>query len=85
MERRHHSKPHPARSREQWRTLGEPPYGWYRRYGPSANARRRVVEEGGFLYDSDAYSDELPYDVLVGGRPHLVVPCGLSTNDVKQA
>ena len=49
------------------------------------NTRRRVVEEGGFLYDSDAYSDELPYDALVGGHPHLVVPYGLSTNDVKQA
>jgi allantoinase len=67
------------------RTLGERPYGWYCRYGPSVNTRRLVVEEGGFLYDSDAYNDELPYYVLVAGKPHLVVPYGLSTNDVKLA
>jgi len=67
------------------RTLGERPYGWYCRYGPSVNTRRLLVEEGGFLYDSDAYNDELPYYVSVGGKLHLVVPYGLSTNDAKQA
>ena len=40
--------------------VGVRPVGWY--VGtPSANTRRLVVEEGGFLYDSDAYNDELPY------------------------
>jgi len=67
------------------RTLGERPLGWYCRYGPSVNTRRLVVEEGGFLYDSDAYNDELPYYVLVGGKPHLVVPYGLTNNDTKLA
>ena len=67
------------------RTVGERPHGWYCRYGPSVNTRRLLVEEGGFLYDSDAYNDELPYYVLVGGKPHLVVPYGLSTNDIKLA
>jgi len=66
------------------RTLGERPHGWYCRYGPSVNTRRLLVEEGGFLYDSDTYNDELPYYVSVGGKPHLVVPYGLSTNDAKQ-
>ena len=33
----------------------------------SENTRRLVVEEGGFLYDSDDYADELPYWVEVGG------------------
>jgi peptidoglycan/xylan/chitin deacetylase (PgdA/CDA1 family) len=42
-----------------------------------------VVEEGGFLYDSDAYNDELPYWVTVAGKPHLVVPYGLVNNDAK--
>ena len=42
------------------RLTGTRPIGWY--IGtPSANTRRLVVEEGGFLYDSDAYNDELPY------------------------
>jgi len=66
-------------------TSGERPLGWYCRYGPSVNTRRLLVEEGGFLYDSDAYNDELPYWVEVGGRAHLVVPYSLGPNDVKFA
>jgi putative urate catabolism protein len=65
------------------RHLGERPYGWYCRYGPSLNTRRLLVEEGGFLYDSDTYNDELPYWVRVGGKPHLVIPYTLSNNDAK--
>ena len=34
----------------------------------SPNTRRLVVEEGGFLYDADAYNDDLPY-WDGGGRP----------------
>ncbi len=64
-------------------TVGERPLGWYCRSGPSVNTRRLLVEEGGFLYDSDAYDDELPYWTTVEGRPHLVVPYSLSTNDAK--
>src|SRR5262250_2520137 len=64
-------------------TVGERPLGWYCRYGPSVNTRRLVVEEGGFLYDSDAYNDELPYWVRVNDRPHLVVPYSLTANDSK--
>ena len=66
-------------------STGERPLGWYCRYGPSLNTRRLLVEEGGFLYDSDAYNDELPYWTHVGGRPHLIVPYSLGTNDVKFA
>jgi peptidoglycan/xylan/chitin deacetylase (PgdA/CDA1 family) len=64
-------------------TMGSRPLGWYCRYGPSVNTRQLLVEEGGFLYDSDAYNDELPYWTRVGGKPHLVVPYGLTNNDVK--
>ena len=42
-------------------TTGSRPLGWYCRYGAGENTRRLLVEEGGFLYDSDAYNDELPY------------------------
>lgn len=65
------------------RTIGERPYGWYCRYAPSGNTRRLVVEEGGFLYDSDAYNDDLPYWVRVEGKPHLVIPYTLDVNDMK--
>jgi allantoinase len=67
----------------QAKTIGERPLGWYCRSGPSVNTRRLLVEEGGFLYDSDAYNDELPYWVSVNDRPHLVVPYSLTANDSK--
>jgi peptidoglycan/xylan/chitin deacetylase (PgdA/CDA1 family) len=51
------------------RTVGQRPVGWYCRYAPGPNTRRLVAEEGGFLYDSDAYNDELPYWVRVNDRP----------------
>ncbi|HEY1727309.1 MAG TPA: allantoinase PuuE [Candidatus Baltobacteraceae bacterium] len=63
--------------------IGERPYGWYCRYAPSLNTRRLVVEEGGFLYDSDAYNDDLPYWVKVSGKDHLVIPYTLDVNDMK--
>lgn len=62
---------------------GSRPLGWYCRYAPSVNTRRLVVEEGGFLYDSDAYNDDLPYWVEVAGKPHLVIPYTLDNNDMK--
>jgi allantoinase len=64
---------------------GKTPLGWYCRYAPSENTRRLLMEHGAFLYDSDAYNDELPYWVRVGERAHLVVPYSLVTNDVKFA
>ena len=64
-------------------TVGERPLGWYCRYGPSVHTRRLLVEEGGFLYDSDAYNDELPYWTVVDGKPHLVLPYSLTNNDAK--
>jgi putative urate catabolism protein len=66
------------------RTTGQRPLGWYTgRLSP--NTRRLVVEEGGFLYDADAYNDDLPYWEVVAGRPHLVIPYTLDTNDMKFA
>jgi len=61
---------------------GERPLGWYTGR-TSPNTRALVVEEGGFLYDSDAYNDDLPYWVTVGGKPHLVIPYTLDNNDMK--
>jgi putative urate catabolism protein len=64
------------------RVTGSRPLGWYTgRLSP--NTRRLVVEEGGFLYDSDAYNDDLPYWVEVAGKPHLVIPYTLDNNDMK--
>jgi allantoinase len=64
------------------RACGQRPVGWYTGR-VSAATRRLVVEEGGFLYDSDSYADELPYWVEVAGREHLVIPYTLDANDFK--
>ena len=64
-------------------TVGERPLGWYCRFSPGPNTRRLVVEEGGFLYDSDAYNDDLPYWVMESGKPHLVIPYTHDNNDSK--
>jgi allantoinase len=62
------------------RLTGQRPVGWYTgRPGP--NTRRLVVETGGFLYDSDAYNDDLPYWTRVAGRAHLVIPYSFDNND----
>jgi len=62
-------------------TTGERPYGWYCRTAPSVNTRELLVEEGGFVYDSDAYNDDIPYLVDVKGTPHVVVPYTGDVND----
>ena len=40
-----------------------------------------MAEEGGFVYDADAYNDDLPYYVDVKGKQHLVVPYTFTYND----
>ncbi|MBX9701352.1 MAG: polysaccharide deacetylase family protein, partial [Acetobacteraceae bacterium] len=62
---------------------GTRPVGWHTRSAPSVNTRRLIVEEGGFLYDSDAYDDDLPRCVGVNGRPHVVLPYAFDTNDMR--
>lgn len=66
------------------RTTGTRPTGWYTGR-ISLNTRRLVVEEGGFLYDSDSYADDLPYWTTEFGAPHLIVPYTLDANDMRFA
>lgn len=61
---------------------GTRPVGWYAGRA-SPRTRRLLVEEGGFLYDSDSYADDLPFWVRVGPARHLVVPYSLVTNDMR--
>jgi peptidoglycan/xylan/chitin deacetylase (PgdA/CDA1 family) len=65
------------------RTCGERPVGWYWRYSRSLRSRELLVDEGGFLYDSDAYNDDLPYFDDVNGKAHLVVPYTQVYNDIR--
>lgn len=65
------------------RTTGQRIRGWIVRSFPSVNTRELLLEEGGFLYDSDSCNDELPYFVYPQGEPFLVVPYSKVYNDVK--
>lgn len=62
-------------------TCGGRPVGWYSRWMPSEHTRELLVGEGGFLYDSNAYNDDLPYYVSIANRQHLVIPYTLTYND----
>lgn len=64
---------------------GERPYGMYQGK-PSDNTLNLVMEEGGFLYSSDNYSDDLPFWVPDHhGKPFLIIPYTLETNDMRFA
>jgi allantoinase len=62
---------------------GVRPVGWHTRSSASTNTRRLLIEEGGFLYDSDAYNDDLPYTLERDGRRHVVMPYAFDTNDMQ--
>jgi putative urate catabolism protein len=61
---------------------GASPLGWYTGR-TSPNTARLVVEEGGFLYDSDSYADDLPYYDRANGRPQLILPYTMDVNDMR--
>ena len=64
--------------------FGKRPLGWYTgRCSP--NTRDLVIEEGGFLYDSDSYSDDLPYWEFRGKKKQLIIPYTLDNNDMRFA
>ncbi len=66
------------------KVTGARPLGWYTGRC-SMNTRRLVIEEGGFLYDSDDYSDDLPHWVAGPKGPHLVIPYTLDATDMRFA
>jgi putative urate catabolism protein len=68
----------------QTRLTGERPLGWYQGR-TSPNTARLIVEEGGFVYDADSYADDLPYYDRGHGKPQLIVPYTLDTNDMRFA
>ena len=64
--------------------FGERPTGWYTgRCSP--NTRDLVMEDGGFLYDSDSYSDDLPYWENRNKKKQLIIPYTLDNNDMRFA
>jgi len=63
-------------------STGERPHGWLSRYLLTPNTRRLLVEEG-FTYHMDDYSDDRPYWDCEHGRPILILPYALDSNDMK--
>ncbi|MDB5595694.1 MAG: Polysaccharide deacetylase family protein [Hyphomicrobiales bacterium] len=63
---------------------GERPLGWYTGRA-SMHSAEVVMEEGGFLYSSDSYADDLPYWVSGPKGPHLIIPYTLDANDMRFA
>lgn len=63
------------------RTTGQRIRGWNVRSFPTVHTRELLLEEGGFIYDSDSVNDELPYYDFVDGEPFLVVPYTRVFND----
>jgi peptidoglycan/xylan/chitin deacetylase (PgdA/CDA1 family) len=63
-------------------TTGQRPFGWLSRYLASPNTRRLLAEEG-FVYHMDDFSAEMPFWDAPEGRPIVVVPYQLDTNDMK--
>jgi len=59
---------------------GERPLGWYTGRS-SVNTLDLAAQEGGFLYLSDSYSDDLPY--WMGKQ--LIIPYSLDCNDMRFA
>ena len=64
--------------------FGNRPLGWYTGRN-SPNTRDLVMEEGGFLYSSDSYSDDLPYWEKKGKKKLLIIPYTLDNNDMRFA
>lgn len=63
---------------------GERPLGWYTGRA-SIHSTKLAAEEGGFLYSSDTYADDLPYWIDSSKGPHLIVPYTLDANDMRFA
>ena len=58
--------------------------GWHTRSASSVNTRRLLLEEGGFLSDSDCYDDDLPRTLpRPDGVPHVILPYAFDTNDLR--
>ena len=62
--------------------FGEYPLGWYTGR-TSPNTRRLVVENTNVIYDSDSYSDDLPYWEKINDKQHLIIPYTLDNNDMR--
>lgn len=50
---------------------------------PTTDNSRRIMAEEGLLYDSATSNDDRPYFDTVAGRPMLILPYAIDTNDAR--
>ena len=65
------------------RLAGAAPVGWHTRSASTPNTRALLRAHGGFLYDSDAYDDDLPTLVNDAQGRHVILPYAFDTNDMR--
>lgn len=65
------------------RVAGVAPVGWHTRSASTPNTRELLREHGGFLYDSDAYDDDLPTALNDQRGQHVILPYAFDTNDMR--
>lgn len=64
--------------------FGVYPSGWYTGR-TSPKTRELIINNTNIQYDSDSYSDDLPYWEHIGNKKHLVIPYTLDNNDMRFA
>ena len=66
-----------------YKLTGIAPIGWHTRSSTSPFTRKLLIEHGGFLYDSNAYNDDLPYSLKLENKKYIIMPYAFDTNDMR--
>ena len=62
---------------------GHAPMGWHTKSSTSPFTRDLLIEHGGFIYDSNAYNDDIPYVVKKKDQKFVIIPYSFDTNDMR--
>ena len=65
------------------RLSGQPPMGWHTKSSTSPHTRELLINHGGFIYDSNAYNDDIPYVLEIKKKKIVIIPYSFDTNDMR--
>ena len=65
------------------RLTGKPPVGWHTKSSTSPNTRELLINHGGYLYESNAYNDDIPYVLNIKNKKIVIIPYSFDTNDMR--
>ena len=57
--------------------------GWHTKSSTSPYTRDLLIDHGGFLYESNAYNDDIPYVLDIKKRNIVIIPYSFDTNDMR--